>query len=71
MENFQTNSDIHRQYKYMTQTSPPTAKYQMPNANTERLSLTRHVTEFFQINAYKQCAYLVMQLHRVVQKSAN
>jgi len=30
MENFQTNSYIHRQYNYVTQTLPSTAEYQMP-----------------------------------------
>jgi hypothetical protein len=68
MENFQTSSDIHRQYKYDTNIA---SNSKIPSANTERLPLTRHVAEFFQMNAYKQCAYLVIQLHRVVQKSVD
>lgn len=46
---------------------------QEPNTKCqhETLPVTRHVADFFQMNAHKHCEYLVIQLHIPVQKSVN
>lgn len=69
IENFETNSEIHRQYKYGTKTWPPRAKHQMPTLKDYLLPDMSQ--NFFQMKAHKQSARLVIQLHRAVQKSVN